>query len=105
MADKIYYNYESSGAAKRLKDLNDGAHAEQSFDATGLAGVRVTTTTAPQTGVWTAIHILEDANFSLLTDTSATGDAMTGFVIPAGTLLRGKFTAYTLASGKVRAYV
>lgn len=29
---------------------------------------------------------------------------MTGFVIPAGTTLLGDFTAFTLASGKVRGY-
>lgn len=51
-----------------------------------------------------AIQMLEDTVFSLLTDTGATGDAMTGFTISAGQVIYGNFTAFTLTSGKVRAY-
>jgi hypothetical protein len=95
----------STGATKQLKTIGNNRFAESVVDAGGEAGVRITTGTAAQTGAWSAIQVLEDATFTVLTETGASGDAMTGFVIPAGVVLKGTFTAYTLASGKVRAYV
>lgn len=67
-------------------------------------GVVVTTNTSAVAGTFAAIQVLADATFSALAELGATGQAMTGFVIPAGTTLYGKFTGYTLTSGKVRAY-
>jgi hypothetical protein len=90
---------------KMLKDMGNGTFTDEFVDVSGEAGVRITTGTAAQTGAWSAIQVLEDATFTTLTETGAVGDAMTGFVIPAGVVLKGTFTAYTLASGKVRAYV
>ena len=86
-----------------IKARNDGAMLTN--DKSGQAGVVVTTTTTAVTGVFTAIQILEDVVFTTLTETGKSGDNMTGFPIPAGVTLFGNFTAYTLASGKVRAYV
>jgi len=95
-----------TGATKQLKTIGDGRFAETVVEASGEAGVRTTTGTAAQTGTtYTAIQVLEDAIFTTLTETGAVGDAMTGFAIPAGVVLKGTFTAYTLASGKVRAYI
>lgn len=73
-------------------------------DVNGQGGVRVTTDTVAVTGNFTSIQILEDATFSVFTETGAAGSSMTGFVIPAGLTLFGKITGYTLSSGKVRAY-
>lgn len=73
---------------------------------TGSGGVVVETGTTAVTGINAyAIQVLADANFSSLTEVGSTGDAMTGFVIPAGVTIFGNFTAFTLASGKVRAYL
>ena len=63
-----------------------------------------TGTTAITGGDFIAIQCITDAVFSSLTETAKTGDALTGITIPAGTLLRGQFTAFTLTSGAVRAY-
>ena len=91
---------------KTLKDMGNGTFADEFVEVSGEAGVRVTTGTTAVTGTtYTAIQVLEDATFTVLTETGASGDAMTGFVIPAGMVLKGTFTAYTLASGKVRAYI
>jgi hypothetical protein len=69
----------------------------------GQRGVVNETGTTAVTGSFYAIQILTTANFSLLTEGQATGDAMTGFDI-APTVLYGDFTAFTLTSGRVRAY-
>lgn len=102
MADKIISS--SKGYPERLKDMGDGTHAESIVDSGGQAGVTVTTNTAAVTGNFTAIQVLQDATFAVFTETGASGQAMTGFVVPAGTTLFGRITAYTLAGGKVRAY-
>lgn len=94
----------ATGATKQLKAIGENRFAETIVDGGGQAGVTVTTNTAAVTGTFTAITVLEDANFSAFTETGATGQAMTGFTIPAGTTLFGRITGYTLASGKVRAY-
>lgn len=71
--------------------------------ASGSAGIVVRTTTTAAVGDFCEIQVLEAATFSLLTEINAIGDAMTGFVIPAGVTLKGKFTAFTVTTGKVRA--
>ena len=73
-------------------------------DRTGNLGAEVTTNTSAVTGSFSHIQVLEDATFSAFTATGDTGQAMTGFAIPAGMIIGGNITAYTLASGKVRAY-
>ncbi len=71
----------------------------------GQNGAVVETGTTAVTGEFTHIQVLETANFSLLTELPAvTGDAMTGFDIATGLVLCGNFVAFTLTSGKVRAY-
>jgi hypothetical protein len=69
-------------------------------------GVVVKTGTTAVTGKFYAIQVLTDTVFSLLTENSKSGDAMTGFTIPAGTtIINGLgITAFTLTSGRVRAY-
>lgn len=91
-------------APRLVKDMNDGSFADTVVNRDGQAGCTVETGTTAVTGNYFAIQILADATFSTLTDTSADGDAMTGFVIPAGITLFGKFTAFTLTLGRVRAY-
>ena len=65
--------------------------------------VVVTTNTTPVVGNFQEIHIFEAATFTALVEENKTGQAMTGFAIAAGVVLKGQFTGYTLASGKVRA--
>lgn len=69
----------------------------------GFAGSVTETGTTAVTGNFCAIQILETATFAVLTDLTGSGDPMTGFAI-APTTIRGAFTAFTLTSGKVRAY-
>lgn len=74
--------------------------------AGGCHGVVVETGTTAVTGKFYAIQVLSDATFTLLTENNKSGDGMTGFVIPAGTtIINGLgITAFTLSSGRVRAY-
>jgi len=69
-------------------------------------GIVVETGTTAVTGKFYAIQVLEDAQFSVLTENAKSGDSMTGFSIPAGTIIYNGLgiTAFTLTSGKVRAY-
>lgn len=74
---------------------------------TGAAlGVVVETGTNAITGKFYAVQVLTDAQFSVFTENAKTGDVMTGFTIPAGTILYNGLgiTAFTLSSGAVRAY-
>lgn len=69
-------------------------------------GVVVETGTDAVTGKFYAIQVLEDAQFSALDENAKSGDSMTGFTIPAGTIIYNGLgiNSFTLASGKVRAY-
>lgn len=75
-------------------------------DAAFMNGVVTETGTTAVTGDFYAIQVLEAATFSVFTELAASGDAMTGFAIPAGTwIYNGQgIKAFTLSSGKVRAY-
>jgi hypothetical protein len=72
-------------------------------DTNGSGAVIYTTDTAAVTGNFAQIHCLTSTTFSVLTRTNGTG-TLTGISLPAGTLLIGPFTAYTLTSGTVAAY-
>ena len=69
-------------------------------------GVDVEPSTTAVTGKFYAIQVLADANFAVFTENGKSGDPMTGFTIPAGTTIMNGLgiTAFTLTSGKVRAY-
>lgn len=60
---------------------------------------------APEGKYFAALQILDDANFSALTDAGATDDVITGITILARQILFGRFSTFTLTSGKVRAYL
>ena len=72
-------------------------------DSTGTQGVLTVNSTTAQTGTWRCITIINDAIFTSITETGATG-SLAGLTLPAGLTLFGQFTAFTLASGAVRAY-
>lgn len=74
------------------------------MESAGLFGVVTETGTTAITGNFAQIQCLAATTFSLLTETNGSGDAMTGFAVPAGTTIRGRFTAFTLTSGAVRAH-
>ena len=69
-------------------------------------GVVVETGTTAVTGDFYCIQVLEAATFTTFTENGTTGDAMTGFSVAAGTqIFNGQgITAFTMSSGKVRAY-
>ena len=71
----------------------------------GMNGATVETgTTAITGGNFIAIQVIEDAVFSTLTMTDYDGDALTSVTFPAGFVIYGRCTAFTLTSGKVIAY-
>jgi hypothetical protein len=73
-------------------------------DRNGQGAVRYTTDTTPVAGgSFSQIMCLTATTFSALTRTGASG-SLVGVSLPAGTLLVGPFTAYTLTSGAVAAY-
>jgi hypothetical protein len=57
--------------------------------------------TSAVTGSFFAIYVYADATFSLLTHAKNTGDVLTSIAFPAGTLIPGPITAFTLTSGGV----
>lgn len=66
-----------------------------------LNGGQVITGTGVTTGSWTEIRVLTTAVFTTLTG-NLSNVGSTSF--PAGTILNGRFTTITLASGSVVAY-
>lgn len=98
------------GFIRRLKDMGGGVFAEQVVDGGGQAGCHTETGTSTvippgSAPYFTSITILADAVFTTLTDSSEAGDGHSGATFPAGLTIFGKFTTFTLATGKVRAYV
>jgi len=73
---------------------------KQSF---GQNGAVVVTPSIPATGSFCALQVLEEANFSAVSWSELEG-SLTGFAIPAGTVIYGQITAFSLSSGKVLAY-
>lgn len=69
-------------------------------------GVVNETGTTAVTGDFYAVQVLTEATFDTFTERGASGDALTGIAIPAGTVISNGMgiTAFTLASGAVRAY-
>lgn len=56
------------------------------------------------TGDFCAIQVIEEATFSAITWAKLSGDTFTDIAIPAGTVLFGQISAFTLSGGKVLAY-
>ena len=81
-------------------------HVNITGAADACHGVVVETGTDAITGKFYAIQVLADATFSTFTENGSSGDVMTGFAVPAGTVIYNGLgiTAFTLTSGKVRAY-
>jgi hypothetical protein len=73
----------------------------------GLSGGVYIGGTSATTGDWLAIQVLADAKFVTLTGNLAdiaNATEASAPVIPAGTVLFGKFTAIDLHSGRIIAY-
>jgi hypothetical protein len=67
-------------------------------------GAETITDTAEHTGTFRGIYVLEDAIISAITlGAYESGNALTGFILPAGVGYNLDFTAITLTSGKIRA--
>jgi len=70
----------------------------------GEYGGKVTTTTGVVTGNFQAIQFISDGSFTSVSQTSLTGDALTGITFPAGFVLFASVAAFQLATGKTIAY-
>jgi len=73
-------------------------------EGVGRYGAVVETGTTAVTGAFFAIQMIEDSVFSALTSSTWSGDVATSVTFPAGLIIYGSFSAFTLASGKVIAY-
>lgn len=105
MTDKVIkINHPIDPVNVLARDMGDGTFAMVHVNKDGTGGVTNTTNTSAVTGNFSAITLLADTVFNSLTETGAAGQSITGITLLAGTTLFGKFTAYTLASGAVRAY-
>lgn len=69
----------------------------------GLKGHTFVNGTSPQGGQWNAIQVVEPAYFTSLTCANTTSPAI-NVGLPAGFILYGNITAFTLSYGKVIAY-
>jgi len=98
-----------------ISSLNKLTVVEAQNAALGQAGAIVETGTTAITGKSiVAIQFIEDTIFTVLTpaDTTngygvpaANGDTLASITLPAGMTIYGRWTAFTLASGKIIAYV
>ena len=68
-----------------------------------VGGIVNTSNTTAVTGQFKTIQLLTDTIFQSLSETGGSG-SIVGLSLPAGLVLNGTFTTYTLASGAVRAY-
>ena len=73
-------------------------------DTTGLSGAVVETGTTLVNGDFVAIEVLDTAVFASYTAPDLTGDTLVGVSLATGTVIRARFSAFTLTSGKVIAY-
>lgn len=75
-------------------------------ESAGLFGVVNETGVTLQTGDFALIQFLATTTFTTLTEANAVGsDALTTpFSFAAGTSIRGRFSAFQLATGAVRAH-
>lgn len=69
----------------------------------GQGGATVETGTTAVTGTFAVIQFLEGGSFAALTS-NYDGDTLVGVTMASGTIIYGRFTAFTLSSGKVIAY-
>jgi hypothetical protein len=69
----------------------------------GQNGATVETGTTAVTGSFFAIQCIADTVFSSLTG-NYDGDTLAGSTLTSGTIIFGRFSAFTLTSGKVIAY-
>ena len=104
---------------QEVKMARTGLHAltvqEAQNAALGQAGAIVETSTTAVTGKSiVAIQFIEDSVFTVLTPSDTTngygvgsynGDTLASITLPAGMTIYGHWTAFTLASGKIIAYV
>ena len=75
-----------------------------SREALGKGGAVYENGTDAVSGNFGCITALEDSVFSALTASNWTGDSTASLPLKAGVTIFGRFTAFTLSSGKVVAY-
>lgn len=84
-------------------DLHFFKSGEADNLAFGQNGATITTNTSAVSGSFAAIQFITAGAFSALTIANGTG-TFTGVTFPAGFILYGRITGYTLSSGSVIAY-
>lgn len=75
-------------------------------DRIGAFGAKIVTNAVAQTGTWMAIQCLSATVFATLTELPAyaIGGTLASALFPAGCMIYGAFTNFTLTSGSVRCY-
>ena len=76
------------------------AHNSGAIDPSYSIGADFVNNTTARTGRWNRITILKNnTSFSALTAQNWTGNSLVGESLPAGFVIQGVFTAFTLNSG------
>jgi len=70
----------------------------------GRNGHAFITSTSPQAGSWAAIQVVQPVYFTSLTCAGTTSPAV-NVALPAGFILYGHITAFTMSYGQVIAYI
>lgn len=65
----------------------------------GKYGMTIENSTSVHTGRWGLIYCTAATTFTTLTIAGNDGDVATGFAWPAGSMIYGEITAFTLTSG------
>jgi hypothetical protein len=79
--------------------------ADEAFKVSlGRYGVENVTDTAAHAVAADAIQFVTTAQITTVVETGATGNSLNGVTVPQGTVLVGKFTSLTLASGIARMF-
>jgi hypothetical protein len=79
--------------------------ANEAFQVSlGRFGVENVTDTAAHAVAADVIQFVTTAQITTIVEGGATGNTLNGAVVPQGTVLVGKFTSLTLASGIARMY-
>ena len=75
-------------------------HKSVQIDPSYSIGADFVSNTTARTGRWNKISILKNnTSFSAITAENWTGNSLVGESLPAGFVIQGVFTAFTLGSG------
>jgi hypothetical protein len=84
-------------AANKANELGRQALGQNGFHADGSEGSTVN-------GSFVALQCITEVSFATIVGSNLSGDSLTSFLLPAGTIIYGVFTSFSTSSGVVIAY-